>query len=164
MSNVAFFEAITFHSDPSGGSVAQLDVFRDLTRTRLAPDPQIIEKWLGHQDALLERKEALLQWDLVLYRATTPWLAGVALLAFGVTVVSAVCDRRLGGSLLAAGAFLVGVVSRVAVVAIVDSTSFPSVNASYLSPSYALVVGFVALTCHAVVEAAGVRTARGRTP
>jgi hypothetical protein len=161
--NAVVFRGVTFQPHPSKGSIKQLKPFLDITRTRLAPDPRLIRKRLPHQDRLLARKNKLFRWNLAVYRATTPLLACAALLAFGMSVVSAISHRHAGGSLLAAGTLLVGALSRVTLLALVDATSFPTIETvGYLAPVHALLLGFVVLAFHAVVAA--VRKRRpGRT-
>jgi len=153
--SVALFRDLAFQSYPSQGTAKQLDVFSDVTRTRLEPDSGGIGKSLPLQDRLVARKKALLECNLAVYRATMPVLAVASLLALLVAVAIAISRRQVGGSELAAGSLLAGGVTRLALLALVDSTSFPTVNAAYLSPAHALLVGFVVLALHATL--AGVR-------
>ncbi len=84
-------------------------------------------------------------------RILTPGLP-VAVVLFALAAGAAALRRRGGPGVVVAGALLAGVVSRVALLDLIDRISFPALHYLYLAPAYPLLIAFVFL---AVVSAAG---------
>jgi hypothetical protein len=90
------------------------------------------------------------RWNLVTavgrgYTALMPWLTAGALLAFGAQGLALLRTRRAPLPWLAAAVLLLAIGTRLALVALIDATSFGAVESRYLSPIYPLLLLFVAL-------------------
>lgn len=70
------------------------------------------------------------------YRAFLPWLLALSLIAFAVSVLLAIFKRGLPISLCMAAVLWTLVASRVALLGVVDATSFSAVIPLYLIPAY----------------------------
>jgi hypothetical protein len=87
------------------------------------------------------------------YAAFAPW-AGIASLAALVAAwIGAIVRRRLPFFAVAGSGLLGSMLALVAIVALVDSTSFPALNTGYLSGSYGLWLLFLFTGWLALVEA-----------
>jgi len=155
----ATFEGVTARPSPSVGPDEALRDFRDLARTRLTPAPDVPEKPVPEQEARAARLQWVLEHIIVGYRWLTPPLAIASLLAFAGAIVSALLRRRVTPLLLVAAAFLVASATRIAVLALVQATTFPALHFGYLAPAYPLLAGFVVLAIPAAIEAVRARPA-----
>ena len=81
-----------------------------------------------------------------------PPLASVALIALAVAGAFAVYRRRTTPLLLLVGALLVAVATRLAILSLLEVTSFGGMTVRYLSPLYPMTVAFVVLAFAALGE------------
>jgi len=146
------FEGVSPRPHPSRGG-AMLDQFRTLTRTPLEPPA------VGSDDANPgpTRSDALklrvLESLVAGYRRLTALLAALALLGFAVGVGRAV--RRAGPTalLVITGTLLVGALTRLVLIALIDATTFDAVTPDYLAPAYPLMLAGIVLAFPAAVQA-----------
>jgi len=135
---------------PSVGTWEELALFRDLTRDRLGPtvgNPSDPSTWQGHQQARLDAfKRRVLLWIGRVYPVLILPGVIVSLLGFAFLAVRDIRARTVTGPPVLALALLVGVLSRIVLLAIVDVTSFNAINTLYLSSAYPLLLGFVGVT------------------
>lgn len=130
------FDGLPVAAGPSTGNEAGQQMFRRITRERLAPtwgaSPVAID---GRDQRLLTGLEAV----HALYRQVTPVLAGLALA--GLAVGGIVAGRSQPSALaLPILALLIAVASRVMLIALIDATSFAAVTAGYLGPAHGLLL------------------------
>ncbi len=117
----------------SAGSPAELALIARLTRTRSNQDPTT-----PHQRWLDRMRVHALGRVLQVYQFFAPWAGGLALLMGGFALGTAFARRRwsyfglLGVGLLGACA------ANCLIVALIDATSFPSLNTGYFTGAYAL--------------------------
>jgi hypothetical protein len=146
------FDQMAVRSSPSEGSDADLAFFAKHTRGRLSPpadgrEPKARPVWL--EEARLDILDGIRR----LYAAFAPW-AGIASLAALVAAwIGAIVRRRLPFFAVAGSGLLGSMLALVAIVALVDSTSFPALNTGYLSGSYGLWLLFLFTGWLALVEA-----------
>ena len=136
----------------SVGPGGSLQDFQDLTRTRLAP----VEKSTPSFSRQTEAEAKLLPLLTTVTRAyqhSVPYLSLLATMACAASVVLAGLRRRSPPLLAISFTLLVAMVTRVAIVAMVDVTSFPALNVGYLSSAYPLLLAFIVLSGPALVEA-----------
>ena len=134
---------------PSIGSWDELALFRDLTRDRLAPtissasDPAT---WQGHRQSRLDgfKRGVLLGIGRLYHALILPTLI-VAMLGFAFLVVRDIRSRTVTAPTIVALAFLVGVLARIVLLALVSVTSFSATNTLYLSCALPLLLGFLAV-------------------
>ncbi|MCC6627676.1 MAG: hypothetical protein IT340_09770 [Chloroflexi bacterium] len=130
------FDGLPVAAGPSTGDEAGQQVFRRITRERLAPTQ-------GASPVAIDGRDQLLLAGLVAvrdqYRQVAPALAGLAL---GGLAVAGVAAGRGRPSALALPilALLVAVASRVALIALIDAAAFAAVTAAYLGPAYGLLL------------------------
>jgi len=98
-----------------------------------------------------------------LYAAILPWAVAAAALAFAIAAIQATRSRCLEPAFLIAAFCVLVVVSRVALLAYVDTTAIPAINAQYLAPTYPFLLLFTALAPLALWRARE-RKARGLCP
>ena len=92
------------------------------------------------------RRLVLLRDSMAIYRTSMPWLLGVAVAAWIFLVGRGLRRRELRWLVVIAGALALGIAGNIAVVTLVNATSWPSINLGYLGASAPLAVGFVAVT------------------
>ena len=151
------FEGVSTHPSTSIGDEHLLAGFHDLSRTRLSPTGLEGQGSLALQGRLDARKLAVLEWILGFYQRLVPILGGAAVVALAVGIVCAFRRRRPTPLLVVTFALLVGAVTRLVLVALVDATSFNAINPLYLSPAYPLLLGVVALAVPAAIGERGLR-------
>ena len=147
------FEGYTLIPPPSLGPAPLLQLFQDLTRSRLAPMAGSEESLQGRSRSETFRFRVL---DAVhgWYAIAVPWAAALALLLFLYDSMRYGATRRAGDVLLLEAAILASVVTLIGLIALIDVTSFPAIDVGYLAPAYPLMLLLIAL---------GVRTSRGLT-
>ncbi len=145
------YDQIRPHPSPSVGPEELLIDFRDLTRSSLAP-VELTSSPLIRQHKLAARQEGFLQWLVSAYGRLMSPLASVALIAVAVAGAFAVYRRRMTPLLLLVGALLVAVATRLAILSLLEVTSFGGMTVRYLSPLYPMTVAFVVLAFAALGE------------
>jgi hypothetical protein len=139
---VATFEQVTPHPTASAGPLSLLDVFRDMTRERLAG----LDVAASPREERLDRQRlAVLEGILRGYRVLLPAAALFAILAWVIGLVRCVRRRQEWTLQLIAAAALVGFLCRVAALSLVDAMAFPGIIVLYLSAAYPLLAAFVPL-------------------
>jgi hypothetical protein len=130
----------------SVGSWEELALFRDLTRDRLAPtaggagEPTT---WRGFHQARLDRPRiAALRAVGIGFRVLLSPLVALAVVALGWALLRDLRRRTASGPVALAAALLVGVLARVAILSLLEATSFPGVNSLYLSAAEPLLLAF----------------------
>ena len=126
------------------GGPAKVALFREISGDRVAPkanEPPLIHRQL-RQNQLKVKALRSLWW---LYNRTGGMLAGLALLAFAGTSVLA-WRRSLSPLFVINTALLAGIATQIVIICMIHITSFPAVNAKYLSPAILLISPFVALS------------------
>ncbi len=146
------FGEIRARPSDSVGPEESLSDFRDLTRSRLAPGAMGPAGPLPRQARLDARRIAILEGIAGLYRALSAPLAWAAAIAFLVALGRSVRARRIPDLAVVAAALMLGAVVRVALLALIDATSFPAVNLLYLSPAHPLLLGFVAIALQPALQ------------
>lgn len=131
---VAAFEQMGVRTDPSAGSPEELARFARLTRGRLSPPAGEEAKPVWLEPARL----AVLDGIRRTYAAVAPWAGVASLLALAVASGFAVSRRRLPFFGVLAVALAGSVLALVAIVALINATSFPALTTGYLSGSYGL--------------------------
>ena len=111
-------------------------LFADLidSRDRLAPrDPR--------RDLIF----AIVNANAQAWRTVGGVAAGLALVAFVVALVLAVRWRHLSGEVMLCLVLLTGIIVRLALLAYMDATALPAINALYMSPIVPLWILFLGL-------------------
>jgi hypothetical protein len=123
---------------PSWGSPEDLAWVERITHERVAPaDP-------GQAAALRSpRRLAILQSSVVGYRHAMRWLLPIATVVWLGCVGLAFYRRAMSWLLVLSTALALGILGNVAVVALVEATSWPALNPGYLAASVPLAVCFV---------------------
>ncbi|MBY6266421.1 hypothetical protein EI613_31655 (plasmid) [Azospirillum sp. 412522] len=84
----------------------------------------------------------LLDTVAVAYRTVLPILLGAGLIGVAVAVAIAIRLRRIDPLLLVAGFAALLVLSRAALLSVLEATAIPSMNSLYLSPAYPMLILF----------------------
>jgi hypothetical protein len=119
----------------------------------------LLDKGFTDWDSLVRQRTIdqfrlqILEFILVLYRATIPWiLIAGAPIFFAAWILDAFRKRELWGY-VAGCALLLGVVCRILVVSAVSVMSFDCLNSLYLSSAYPLLLGFICLAWERFLKA-----------
>jgi hypothetical protein len=114
----------------------------------------------AHLDAVLrsgwdqfgvQRRLDTRRWGVVLgigrvYEVVMPWLSAAAAISFVAAGAWQLRRRRLSRAWLTAAVLGTAIISRIALVALIDVVSFDALQSRYLSPAYPLLLLFVALS------------------
>ena len=122
----------------SAGSEEELKLIAKLTRTRSNLDPTT-----PHQRWLDRLRTTLLGDILRTYQLVAPWAGGLTLLVWVGAVWVAVETRRWTYAGWIGLGLLGSCLADCAIVALIDATSFPSLNAGYFTGTYALWLLFI---------------------
>ena len=126
----------------STGDQASLDFFKSVVIGEFAPieepsmEPYIKRKWDTWQFPLSAK---LTQF----YVFWWPWALASALLLYAFDLFNSLAHQRLPFYLVFNTSLLVAIVARVAILAIIDATSFQGITEIYLSPAYPLVLAWI---------------------
>lgn len=131
---VAAFEQMGVRTDPSAGSPEELALFAKLTRGRLSPPAGAPSAPVRFESVRLAALDHLRR----AYAIVAPWAGGASFLALGLAGALAVRSRRLPFFGVLAVALAGSVLALVAIVALINATSFPALTTGYLSGSYGL--------------------------
>jgi hypothetical protein len=143
------FQGYTLVPPPSLGPAPLLQLFNDVTRSRLTP-------MAGSDEAAASQAASdAFKWRVLdavhgLYATVTPWAAALALLMFVYDCFRYALTRRAGDMLLLEAAILASVLALIAVIALIDVTSFRAIDVGYLAPAYPLVLLLVVLNLRAL--------------
>ena len=139
------FRSFSAHTPESSGTTAQLDYFRDLTGSRLShPAEGAMEYALPYHDRLDGWKVGVLQ---NIGRILRRPLFGLVLIAQALWLVRAaqlIRRHQLTYPFVLAVAAWGGCAACLLVCALVQVTSFPTLDTVYLAPAYPLLLLFVA--------------------
>jgi len=140
------FEGLDLKKHPSSGSDAQLDLFRDISRERLAPRQTDPTPNLPNQERLDNVKRNMLSHIITYYKWTMPILFVVSLALYLVGVIVAVVKRRLDEFLMLATAALSGIFGFIFVVSLMNATlGLGHIGKFYQAPCFPLVIVFCML-------------------
>ena len=128
------FDQMTVRTAPSLGTPEALAHFAHLTRGRLSPPAGAAAAPVPLESARLAVLEALLRG----YTFLSPWAGGAALLALAAAGVRAWRRRSVPFFLVLALACAASLAALLAIVALINATSFPALTTGYLSGSYGL--------------------------
>ena len=131
---VVRFEQMSVRADPSAGSPEELARFARLTRGRLSPPvgERAEPVWLESV------RLAILDSIRRTYAAAAPWAGGAALLALLFAWALALRRRCLPFFGVLSLALAGSVLALIAIVSLINATSFPALTTGYLSGSYGL--------------------------
>ena len=161
------FRHFSAYSPGSLGSRSELDYFRDLSRMKLSPPVEArgYQYSLPEQDALDGAKLALLQFIGKGLRKVLCVLAYASLGVWLLRGVELAWRRQLTYPFVLAVAALGGCAACLTICALVQVTSFPTLDIAYLAPAYPLLLLFVASVAHdAGLAWRRFRPASGRPP
>ncbi len=150
---ITFDHMATRPLGPSLGRPEELALFAELTRGRLIPTAN------GPAESLAQDSLARLQMDILhgIYQAyhwASPWAGGLALLAWLAAAGISLWRRQRRFYFGLVGVGLLGAVLALAgIVALIDVTTFPSIETGYFSGSYALWLLFMFTSAFALAEA-----------
>jgi hypothetical protein len=134
------FEGMTPRPAPSEGDEKWLRVTAEMTRDRLAGGPRE-----PRETRVGEWKLRGLESVVRVYGSLFPLAALAALVSWLACGLRGVRRSDLRKPFLISAALLAGVCARIAILALIDATSFPAVNVLYLSAAYPLFIAFVAV-------------------
>ncbi len=142
------FRHFSAYTPGSLGTPAELDYFRDYSRMKLSRplEARGYAYALPEQDKWNAAKVAVLQDIGKALRKVLMVLAYGAAILWLVRGVQLAWQRRLPYAYVLATAALGGCAAYVAVLALVQVTSFPTLAVAYLAPAYPLLLVFVAAT------------------
>ena len=149
---VVGFQEYILVPPPSEGPASLLVLFKDVTRSRLTPMAGSEERLprQAHYNAFKLRVLAAVH---RLYAVATPWGAALALLMFLYDCIRHAVTRCISDMLLLKTAILANALALIAIVAIVEVTSFRAINVGYLAPTYPLLLLLVVLNLRIADEA-----------
>lgn len=148
------FDEMYTGSQYSIGTPEQLRMFADLTRGRLGPlrdGPPIPPKqrWLDRvRLGVLEKISHA-------YHVAAPWAGGAAFLALLAAFGMALARRKLPYFAIVSTALIGSTMALIAMIALIQVTSFPAINTGYFSGSYGLWLLFMFTSWLALAQALG---------
>jgi hypothetical protein len=140
----AKFDGMLADPGASSGSESTQALYRKLTHDRIAP----LGKFEDVQSLASKRaadKIGLLNGLLAAYRTFMPVVVCLALLVFVVQGVQAVRKRKLFVAWVIQAGLLAALLARLAMLALIEVTSFPAIGAIYLSAAYPVLIVLVFL-------------------
>lgn len=129
------FSSMSSRSIPSMGSPDNKQLFQDLTREKLSDQIK-----LPRQARLDQLKQLSQEKILLIYQIVTPFLAVITLLVMGVWFFRSIRNRKPTPLGFIAVCIMMALFTRLLILAIIDVTSFPAVNITYMSPLYPLLL------------------------
>jgi hypothetical protein len=152
------FEEMYTASQYSMGTPEQLRMFADLTRGRLGPLPNgpgipPKQRWLDRM------RLGILDKISHAYHVAAPWTGGAAFLALLAAAAMALARRKLPYFAIVSAALIGSTMVLIAMISLIQVTSFPAINTGYFNSSYGLWLLFMFTSWLALAEALG-HTAR----
>ena len=148
------FDDMYTASQYSIGTPEQLVMFADLTRGRLGPLPNgphipPKQRWLDRV------RLGLLDKISHAYHVAAPWMGGTALLALLAAAGIALSRRKLPYFGIVSVSLIGSTSMLIAMIALIQVTSFPAINTGYFNSSYGLWLLFMFTCWLALAEALG---------
>jgi hypothetical protein len=145
------FDEMYTESQPSIGLPWQLLKFADLTRGRLGPLPD--GPPLPPRQLWLDRvRVGILGKISHTYQVAAPWAGGTALLALLAAGSVAIIRRKLPCFAIVTASLLGSMLAMVALISLIQVTSFPSLNTGYFSGCYGLYLLFAFTSWLTLIE------------
>lgn len=142
------FGQMSVRTEPSAGSPEELARFAKLTRGRLSPTAGQPAAPVWMESARLATLDAV----RAAYAAAAPWAGAASLLALLAASALALRRRVVPFFAVLAVACAGSIAALLAIVALINATSFPALNTGYLSGSYGLWLLFCAAGWLALAE------------
>jgi hypothetical protein len=142
-----------FDSDPvpSYGDEKLLKLFRDLTQERLSPPSGFRVKGVSfsERDSLPnidKSKIIILNWINMVYQFALPFLTIIAVSFYIFSTFKIFKNRVIPVLWIITTSIIIAIVVRLIILSVIHVTSFPGIAVRYLSPSYPLLLIFVAMS------------------
>lgn len=136
------FTHVTTHLFHSAGEREIINIFEDLTLSRLTPRHGELTN-LMYQSKINRFKIEVLETIASLYKRAIPVLALIAFMCYLTSIFITLLRRHISFLFIAGTGILGAFVARIMMLAYFDISSFPSINQQYLAPCYLLLLLFL---------------------
>lgn len=145
------FKGFDSNSVPSYGDEKLLKLFRDMTQERLSSPSEFRVKGgaFSEKDSLPKidkSKIIILNWINMVYQFALPLLTIIAVSSYIFSTFKIFKNSVIPALWIITASMIVAIVARLIILSVIHVTSFPGIATRYLSPSYPLLLIFVAMT------------------